>query len=180
MALTQEQLFQRQQKLNGGLQAASGFASIIGQGVGMVQEAKNINTNAPGQQFDQFGRPVFNLGDFTQQVGSINPQGSKVGERLSGAAQGALAGAAIGGPAAPITALLGAGIGALSQTIFGRRRKRIQEKKKTLAQTSLFNAQRMFNSSMEDYNAQQSAQSLYNEQQYAYQNRVGNVYQALS
>lgn len=176
MALTPQQLYERQQTANKVIGAASGAASLIGSGVGMINQAKNINTATPTQQLDQFGKPVYNLGDFTQQYNSIKPQGATAGEVGSGILQGASAGMAFG----PWGAAIGGVVGGISQLAFGRRRKRIQEKKKTLAQTSLFNAQRMFNSSMENYNAQQSAQSLYNDQQYAYQNRIGNVYQALS
>jgi len=176
MALTPQQLYQRQQTLNASIQAASGAASLIGSGIGMVNQSKNINTATPTQQLDQFGKPVYNLGDFTQQYNSIKPQGATAGEVGSGVLQGASAGAMFGVPGI----IAGAAIGGISQLAFGRRRKNIAKDKKSLAQKSLFNAQRMFNSSMENYNAQQSAQSLYNDQQYAYQNRIGNVYQALS
>lgn len=177
MALRPQQLYERQQTANKVIGAASGAASLIGSGIGMINQSKNINTNTPTQQLDQFGKPVYNLGDFTQQYNSIKPQGATLGEVGSGMLQGAAAGVGFGGVPG---AIIGGVVGGISQLAFGRRRKNIAKDKKSLAQKSLFNAQRMFNSSMENYNAQQSAQSLYNEQQYAYQNRVGNVYQALS
>ena len=47
MALTPDQLFKRQQQMNMGLQAASGATALLGQGMGMINEAKQIRTTAP-------------------------------------------------------------------------------------------------------------------------------------
>ena len=162
--------------MNQGVQAAAGISGILGQGMGMVQEAKNINTTAPTRVLDAFGKPIFNLGDFQSQVSAIKPQDATFGEKISAGVQGASAAASLG----PVGALLGFGFGTLSAGLFGRRRRNLQRDKKTLAQSSLFNAQRMFNQGMESYNAKQSAQSLYNEQGSINQGRINNVYQALS
>lgn len=176
MALTPDQLFKRQQQMNMGLQAASGASALLGQGMGMINEAKQIRTTAPTQLLDAFGKPMYNLGDFTSQVSAIKPQGAQGGELLSGALQGAAGGAAF----SPIGAGVGALVGLASTALFGRRRKTLQREKQRLANKSLFNAQRMYNQSMESYNAQQAAQSLYRNQSEISQGRINNVYQALS
>lgn len=176
MALTPDQLFKRQQQMNQGMQVASGAAAILGQGMGMINEAKQIRTTAPTQLLDAFGKPMYNLGDFTSQVSAIKPQGAQGGELINGALQGAAAGAAF----SPLGAGIGAVVGLASTALFGKRRKKLQKDRQGLAQNSLFNAQRLYNQSMESYNAQQAAQSLYRNQSEIGQGRINNVYQALS
>jgi len=171
---------QRQQQVGNFAQKASGVISgataIVGQGLGMIQEGKNIQTSAPAQQLDSFGKPLYNLGDFQTQVSAIRPQGATGGELLSGTLQGAQAGMAFG----PVGAGIGAAVGALSTALFGKRRKTLQERRKTLAQRNLQAAQRLYNTGIEQFNAKTSAQSLYNEQLDLAQQRMYNVYQALS
>ena len=175
-SLTPQQLFRQQQTMNQISSGVSGAASLLGQGVGMIQEAKNINTTAPTPMYDSFGKPMYNLGNFATQVSAIKPQGATGGEVLSGAMQGASAGAAFG----PIGAGVGALVGAGSNLLFGRRRKKLQRRKADQANLALRNAQRSYNQSMTDYNQRQAAQSLYMDTQAEVDQRMNNVYQALS
>lgn len=153
-----------------------GAASLYGQHRAMVNEAKQINTTAPTVMIDSMGKPIFTLGQFTSDTFNIKPKGASGGELLSGTAQGAASGAVFG----PLGAGIGAGVGFISTALSGGRRKRIQERRKSLAMKNLAAAQRMFNTSMEDYNNRLSAQSLYRDQQAQYDNRIGAVYNALS
>lgn len=166
----------REQNTAKGLAVLQGAASLYGQHQMMVNEAKQINTTAPTVRIDSMGKPMFTLGQFTADTFNIKPKGASGGELLSGAVQGAAAGAAFGLPGVAI----GAGVGFISSALSGGRRKTIQERRKSLAMTNLAAAQRMFNTSMEDYNSRMSAQSLYRDQQAQYDNRVGAVYNALS
>jgi gas vesicle protein len=75
---------------------------------------------------------------------------------------------------------IGAAVGAIGSLFTGRRRKTLQQRKKTLAQDSLRSAQRMYNQGIESYNQRQSAQSLYDQQMQMSEDRMNNVYQALS
>jgi hypothetical protein len=173
---SQNDLFKQQQAMQriGGI--ATGALALGGQFGGMINEAKQINTTAPTATLDSFGRPMYNLGNFSSQVSAIKPQGATGGEVLSAAMTGAQAGAAFGAPGA----LIGAGVGAIGSLFAGKRRKTLQERRKSLAQGNLMSAQRMYNQGMESFNQRQSAQSLYNEQLQMSEDRMNNVYQALS
>jgi hypothetical protein len=171
-----QDLFKQQQTMNKISSAATGALALGGQFGSMVNEAKQINTVAPTPTTDSFGKPMYNLGNFQSQVSAIKPQGAQGGEVLSAAMTGASAGAAFGG----IGAAVGAGVGAIGSLFAGRRRKTLQQRKKGLAETSLRSAQRMYNQGVESFNQRQSAQSLYDEQMQMTDNRMNNVYQALS
>jgi len=123
MALTPTQLAKQQRIMGQATQVAGGAAALVGQGMGMIDQAKQIQTTAPSQVLDPWGKPVFNLGDFTSQVSAIKPQGATVGEVLTGTLQGASGGAAFGLPGAAI----GAVVGASSSLLFGSRRKTLQK-----------------------------------------------------
>jgi hypothetical protein len=171
-----QQLFKQQQAMNKGLSVVGGVTALAGQAAGMINQAKQINTTAPTPTLDSFGKPMYNLGNFQTQVSAIKPQGASGGELLSGALQGAQGGAAFG----PIGAGVGAVVGTLTAAFAGRRRKTLQERRKTLAQNNLMSAQRMYNQGIEAFNQRQSAQSLYNDQYQMAEQRMNNVYQALS
>jgi len=178
---TQEQIAQQnpstqEQNVAKVLDVVQGAASLYEQHQMMVNGAKQINTTAPTVRIDSMGKPMFTLGQFTADTYSIKPRGASGNELLSGAVKGAAAGAAFG----PWGAAIGGAVGGISAALSGGRRKTIQERRKSLAMTSLAAAQRMFNTSMEDYNSRMSAQSLYRDQQAQYDNRVGAVYNALS
>lgn len=174
MAKTEAQLFKQQQDMNKGMAAAQGGAALFSQGTNMIAEAKSINTAAPVEMVDAFGKPVFNLGGFSSQVAAIKPKGASGGDIGSAAMTGAAAGAAFGAWGA----LIGGAVGALSATLFGRRKKKLMERKQRLAKGNLFAAQQSFNTQLNDYNSRQSAQSLYNETMNM-DARMNNVYNAL-
>lgn len=177
MPLSPEQLAKQQQTYGNILAGLGGASQILGQGISMIQDAKSINTIAPTVQSDSFGRPMYNLGNFTTQVSAIKPQGSTGGELASSALSGAAAGTAImpGWGTA-----IGAVVGFAANALFGRRRKRIQEQKRRTANMNLQAAMSRYNTLVDQFNSNQMAQSLYNERLMESQNRMSNVYQALS
>jgi len=156
--------------------AATAAASIVGDGLAGIQEAKNINTNAPTQQFDSFGRPMYNVGDFASQVASMNPSGASGFQIAGSTLKGAAVGAQFGGP---IGAAIGGAVGGISTALFGARKKTLERRKKSLARGNLFAAQQNYNQQTSDYFARQSAQSLYNNQ-FNSENRMSSVFNALS
>lgn len=176
MANSPDQLFKQQQAISRASGIASGVAAIGGQMIGMVGEAKRINTVAPTPMLNSFGKPAYNLGNFHSQVSAIKPQGATGGELLSGAMSGAQAGATFGALGAGI----GAVVGAIGTAFAGKRRKTLQQRRKALAQQNLMNAQRTYNQGIEAYNMQQAAQSQYLQDQEMVDQRMNNVYEALS
>ncbi len=175
-ATTPDQLFKQQQAISRASGIVSGAAALGGQFSGMINSAKNINTTAPTAMVDSFGKPMYNIGNFQSQVSAIKPQSATGGEVLSGAMQGASAGSQFG--------FIGAGIGAVAGaigTLFaGKRRKTLQQRRKSLAQSNLRDAQRMYNQGIEAFNMRQSAMSQYGQQQDLVDQRMNNVYEALS
>src|SRR6478736_5264639 len=154
MAKTQQELLQQQKLMGQVSSGVTGAAALAGQGIGMLNQAKNINTSIGPQQTDAYGRPMYGLGDFSQQADSINTKGATGGEIASGAVTGAQAGAAFG----PIGAGVGAVVGAGSSLIFGKRRQTLSKRKKALAQGNLAFAQNQYNSSMQNFNDNQASQ----------------------
>ncbi len=157
MAKTPDQLLKQQQAASQVSSVVGGLGNLANQGINMVNEAKKIQTNAPTQQFDAYGRPQFGLGNFEQSTEGIKPQGATGSEVLSGAANGAMAGAKFG----PWGAAIGGVVGAGSSLLFGRRRKKLMQDKQRIAQGNLFAAQKLCNTSMEGYNQQQASNSQY-------------------
>jgi hypothetical protein len=142
----------------------------------MIDEGDNINTTAPAQQTDQFGKPVYNLGNFLKETSSIDPSGASWEEVLSGAVKGVEAGASAG----PWGALFGGVHGIWTTLAGGNERKNLQRIRKRQAMQNLQAAQRIYNQGIQSYNARQSAQSLYGSMLQQEQDRANNVYQALS
>lgn len=156
--------------------AAIGGVNLLNSGLNMADQARSIRTKAPRLQYDQFGRPIFNLGQFANATGAIDPAGASWGELGANVMQGASAGSAFG----PIGAGIGAGISAISTGLFGNRRKNLMERRKRLAMNSLRTAQRSYNQAMTSFNSQQAARSLYDDTQAMADQRINNVYGALS
>src|SRR6185369_17197735 len=77
-------------------QGIGGIGNLIYQNQAMQAQADNINTNAPDNPLDAYGKPQYNLGGFQQATEAIKPQGADAGEIGSGALSGAQTGAAIG------------------------------------------------------------------------------------
>lgn len=161
MALTPEALLKQQQfygKLANGI---AGAGSLFGQAETIANQGRGLATNAPTQQVDAYGRPIFNLGGLQQTV-DTKSQGPTFGEALSGGLTGAASGASIGGP---VGAAIGFGIGTLSNLFAGGARKRATDKNRSIALANLQNAQNMYNSSMSMFNNKQLGQGIYNDAQ---------------
>lgn len=171
MALTPEALLKQQQfygKMSAGL---SGAGSLIGQGLTIANAGRGLQTQAPQQQVDAYGRPIFNLGGMQSQIDQFKPQGASFGEIAGGALSGASAGSAFG--------LVGAGVGfiagGLSNAIAGGARKRQMDANRRIAMANLQNAQNMYNSSVMSYNNRQLGQGAYNDAQDTVQ-RMQNLF----
>lgn len=147
----------KQQRIMGGI---GGGIGLFNQFDSMQQQARQINTNAPGSETDSYGRPSYNLGGFAQSVDAIKPQGAQAGELLNGAAEGAQAGTAI---MPGIGTAIGAGVGFIGSAISGGVRKREEERKKQLAQANLRTAQMQYNSSVMAFQNNVAGQSRYND-----------------
>jgi hypothetical protein len=132
--------------------AASGLLNIGAQALMMDDAADAINVDAPQQQFDMSGRPVYNLGQYEQAVNTIKPYGATGGEYANAIGQGVMAGAAFG----PIGMGVGALIGAGATLLGGRARKRKMEDKLELGQRRLMNQQDAYNLRTAQYNDQQT------------------------
>ena len=171
MAKTPDQLLKQQQTASQVSGVVSGVANLANQGINMVNSANSIQTNAPAQQMDAYGRPQYNLGNFQQDVNAIKPQGANAGEILSGAANGAMAGSAFG----PWGTAIGGAVGAGSAAIFGRIRRDKMRSKQRIAQGNLFTAQQLYNRSVSGYNDQQSAMARYQDMTNPDQ-RMNNLY----
>jgi hypothetical protein len=140
-------------------QAAIGAAEMIGGWASMYNEGKDINTTAPSQEVDAYGKPVYNIGEFTASSQAIRPQGATGGEILGSTAKGA----SIGSQIAPgIGTAIGAGIGALGSIIGGIGRKRRMRKARQNAIRSIRTRQGQYNTSMRGFNSQQRAIDEYN------------------
>lgn len=171
MAYTPEQ-FLKDQKISSQISGVvGGVSSILGQGLSMIDEAKSINTTAPGVQQDFLGRPVYSIGQFSVDANAIKPQGASAGEIGSGALKGASAGAVFG----PVGAGVGALVGAASSALFGRRRKTLQQRKQRQAMGNLFAAQQLYNKSMNIFDSTQKGRSLY-ENAVDQEQRAQNLY----
>lgn len=166
-------LRQNQKTIGNGFQAIGGGVGLASQWSSMANEADSINTSAPEQQLDYFGKPQYNLGEATINAININPQGAGADEILSGAAQGAAAGSAFGAPGA----IIGGAIGAIGSAIFGGARKSEMEKKKQKAINSLRFAQAQYNKAQDQFNIQNSGMQMYNQMNDLY-SREANIYKA--
>lgn len=136
------------------LQAGLQMGSSIGSA---VQEAKGIQTQAPGQTMigDQ---PVYNLGAYQQYVNSLNKKDYGRGLIGQGAAQGAAIGLKTGNPLIAAGATVIGGLVGL----FGRRRARKKaEERINKARKSLWAAQEQFNESNIDFTQNQAARRQY-------------------
>lgn len=171
MGKTPDQLLKQQQAASQVAGVVGGVGNLATQGIGMVNEANSIQTNAPTQQANAYGKPQFNLGNFQQETSGIKPKGASGSEILSGAANGAMAGSVFGLPGA----LIGGAVGAGSAAIFGRVRRNKMKDKQRIAQGNLFAAQQLYNSSMNNYNQQQAANSQYQDLTNTDQ-RINNLY----
>src|SRR5882672_2537 len=96
--------------------AVSGAVGALDLGLdiaSMGDEAQTIQTKAPEAQYDAYGRPAYNLGQFSEQTSRINPRGANGGEILSGVGKGAMAGAQIGSVIPGVGTAIGAVAGGL-------------------------------------------------------------------
>lgn len=175
MALTDAQLYNQQQKMNQYGSAIAGGASLIGDWNQMQHQNDAINTNAPGQETDAYGKPVYNLGQLQQNINQIDTSQDSFGgiakANLSGSFKGAAAGASFG----PWGALIGGAIGGIGGIISGFSAGAASRRKKRLAQQSLLQAQKLYNIQMSQYNQQLAGQSMYEDQQNNI-NRDFNIY----
>ena len=146
----------------------------------MASEAKSIQTQAPSAEYDAFGRPVYNVGQFASQTSRIKPRGASAGEVASGIGKGAMAGAQIGsiipGVGTAIGAVGGAIAGGVAKAFGGRRRKKKMAERKRKAQRSITNRQNNYNTEVEGYNSNRAAMQTYYDQMNN-TNRMYNLYQ---
>lgn len=181
MAYTAEQL-KRQQALYGGIATGiGGLGSLALQNQTMMQQANNINVQAPQIQSDVNGKPGFGALQLAQQQeNAIQPQGATGAEVANGALTGAETGAAIGSFIPGIGTAIGAGIGAIGGAISdwfgGEDRKTEMEKRKNLARANIRTAQMQYNSMMSGYNNKQLAMSQYNDMNNNSSQRIQNLY----
>lgn len=148
----------RMGQVAGGIGAGMTAANIGLRGYDDIQAAKNINTNAPSMSLDVFGRPTYGaLNQFAVDTSAIDPTGAGGAEIAAGGLQGAQAGLAFG----PWGALIGAGLGAGATYLLGRRKKKIEERRKSLATQNLLSAQIGFNTATNYFNSQQAAMGNY-------------------
>lgn len=144
---------------NGIAGGIGGIAGLYGNYEGLSHQADSIQTQAPPQQIDAYGRPQYNLGglDAAANANYKPSQSQEVGERLSGVATGAAAGAPLG----PLGMLGGALIGGIS-TLFGqkKRRKKIAQRQ-ALAKSNLESAQKSYGTMVNNYQTKQLAMGDY-------------------
>lgn len=160
MALTPEALLKQQQFYGKIANGIAGAGSLIGQAETIANQGRGLATNAPTQQTDAYGRPIFNLGGLQQTI-DTKPQGANAGEVLGGALTGASSGAAFG----PVGAGVGFVVGGLSNLFAGGARKSAMQRNRDIAMANLQNAQKMYNSSMSMFNNKQLGQGVYNDAQ---------------
>lgn len=142
----------------------------------MIDQGDDLNIKAPAQQADPFGKPQYNLGQFLKETYAIKPSGATDEEIFGATMKGVEAGSSAG----PWGALFGGVHGLWTSIAAGDQRKALQTRRKKQALANLASAQRMYNQGIQSYNARQSAQSLYSEMIDQSQQRLNNVYQALS
>lgn len=154
------------------LQAGAGAMNLYNMYQNMQQEAEAINTQAPTEQKDAYGRPTYNVGKFASETWGISPQGASAGEVGSGLLSGASAGAAFG----PIGAIGGAIVGGLTSLFGGEDRAETQRRKRREAEASLRRAQQQYNTDMMAFQNNQLAAENYGNLMQNEQKRAQNLY----
>ena len=188
MALTTQQTANAQKYAQAGIQGAASGVSIISDIKQLGDAYKDVNTDKPEQQFDAYGKPVYEGGQLLSTVNDLNGAYNKTNnyknrgkEILTQTTNGFIKGAQAGSAAGPWGALIGGWIGGsigTFGTLFGqKKRRRTLERKAKLASANLFSAQQTFNNSMQAYNNQQYANQQYADLMNA-DNRINNIYQA--
>jgi Sec-independent protein translocase protein TatA len=140
----------------GAVGAGLGFINDQVQGVNVV---KSLNVDAPQQQFDASGRPVFNAHGMVGKINSIDTRGVSAGEALGATAKGAAVGATFG----PIGAAIGGLVGAVGSIVGGRARRRAARRKKAKAIRNFKGAQTTYNQGALAANQEEAAQDQYQE-----------------
>lgn len=179
----------RQQQMDGGANGGGGgasWASGIQAGVAGLQnimqakqmgdQANQIETAAPNQEFDYNNRPSYNLGQYAVDTNTIKPQGATFGEVAGSVGSMAMAGLSAGGP---IGALVGGAFGAVSSLVGGRRRKRKMNEKKQARRRNLLAGQQRYNQSQQGYNQSRLAQEAYSDEMNT-SSRLYNIYNTLT
>lgn len=165
--LTTEQGQQQNQFNWGGL--ATGVAGLLGN-YASFQNQFQFDNPAPSQA-DMSMAPTYTGGALSSQIASQTPQGATGGELLSGAGQGAIAGAQFG----PIGATIGGFAGLLSSAFGGNSRRRAQKRARTRAMKSLAQNQQTYNQQDIAFTNQRNAQEDYNDMNNP-QARMYNLY----
>jgi hypothetical protein len=166
--LTTEKGIQGQSGVNwGGL--ATGAAGLLGNYASFSNQFQFDNP-APSQA-DPTMAPVYTGGNLASQISSQKPQGATGGELLSGAGQGALAGAQFG----PVGAAIGGFAGLLSSAFGGNRRRRAQKRARNQAMKSLAQTQQTYNQQDRAFTQQRNAMEDYNDMNNS-QARMYNLY----
>lgn len=137
--------------------AALGGISLLGDIAGMANQSLGLDTQAPDLQRSTTGEPVYTTGSFYNQASQAHPQGASSGEFLSGAAKGALAGAALG----PVGAAVGGFLGGVGSLLGGRSRRKRQQAEKRKAIRSARIAQEKYNTASQGFDEQLASQSDY-------------------
>ena len=118
-----------------------------------IDFAKSWDIDIPSAQTDEYGRPIYNLGESRGQLSEFDPQDLGKGMIARGAASGAMAGAAF----SPIGAAIGGVVGGISGAIGRRRTRKIAEQRKSEELSSHTQAQTAFNTELSSYDAAQDA-----------------------
>lgn len=124
-----------------GLQAATSIAS----GLNIGNQNQRVGVEQPTQQFDAYGKPEYNLGQYALATKSLQPQGASAGQIISGALSG--------GPVGVLSTLIGGGI-----------KKSKEEEEKKRAELLLQGYRDNFNKNMSSYNQNYLGRQGYEDQ----------------
>ena len=107
---------------------------------------------APILQSSSTGEPMYNLGEFYNQVAGTRPQGAGGSEVLGAVGQGAASGGAVGGVPG---AVIGGTIGLATSVLGGERRRNKQQREKQRVLEQVKKGQESFNKASQSYEERQ-------------------------
>lgn len=143
---------------------AAGVAGLAGNVAGIANSNQKVGMEDPQGQKDAYGRPIYNLGGFSQQVNNLEPKGASGGQFMSGVASGASAGAPFAAATGGLSVLGGALIGGVGSLIGGAIKKNKEEKTLEENKKKLTTLQNNFNSQNISANNNLLAQQAYEDQ----------------
>jgi hypothetical protein len=143
---------------------AAGVAGILGNTAGVANSNQRMQVQEPTEDKDAYGRPMYNLGEYSKEVNNFEPKGASGGQFLSGVGQGIAAGAPLAGATGGLSLLAGAAIGGIGSLIGGGIKKNKEEQALEERQKQLQSMQERFNTTNLQSNQNLLAQQAYEDQ----------------